>query len=106
MQTVSWTRKSAKCFTRNVENKGWGKGGANGRNWMVPLCAEWRVRPGAGIRLCNIFNTLDLGLGTRNSALVTPIATHTSERALSLLCETLEGPLIVFILLELLPLET
>lgn len=29
MQTVSWTRKSAKCFTRNVESKGWGKGGAN-----------------------------------------------------------------------------
>lgn len=50
---------------------------------MVPLCAEWRVRPGAGVRVCNIFNTLDLGLGTGNSALVTPIATHTSERALS-----------------------
>ena len=50
-----------------------------GSNWMVPLCAEWRVRPGAGIRLYNIFNSLDLGLVIGNSGLVTPIATHTSE---------------------------
>lgn len=50
-----------------------------GRNWMVPLCVEWRVRPGAGISLYNIFNSLDLGLAIGNSALVTPIATHTLE---------------------------